>query len=67
MRKEVFGVALIYFELILVLFPLNLKMYYFKNIVVFSMDHPCGALEGAMIQSLYVDWRKAIEMCMVCY
>ena len=30
------------FELILVIFPLNLKMYYFKNIVVFSMDHPCG-------------------------
>ena len=20
----------------------QLKMYYFKNIVVFSMDHPCG-------------------------
>ena len=35
-------ISLIYLELILVIFPLNLKMYYFKNIVVFSMDHPCG-------------------------
>ena len=32
----------IFIELILVIFPLNLKIYYFKNIVVFSMDHPCG-------------------------
>ena len=36
-----FRVALIYLELILVIYPLDLKMYYFKNIVVFSMDHPC--------------------------
>ena len=34
--------SVIYLELIFVIFPLNLKMYYFKNIVVFSMDHPCG-------------------------
>ena len=40
--KRSLGVALIYFELILVIFPLDLKMYYLKNIVVFSMDHPCG-------------------------
>ena len=44
--------------MILVIFPLNLKMYYFKNIVVFSMDHP---LEGALIQSLCVDWRRALR------
>ena len=60
MRKEVFGVALIYLELILVIFPLNLKMYYFKNIVVFFYGSPLWPLEGAMIQSLCVDWRKAL-------
>ena len=42
MQKEVFGVPLIYLELILVIFPLDLEMYYFKNMVVFSMDHHCG-------------------------
>ena len=41
MQKEVFGVALIYLELMLVIFPLDLKMYYFKIIGVFSIDHPC--------------------------
>ena len=40
--KISFGVALIYLELFLVTFSLDLKMYYFKNIAVFSMDHPCG-------------------------
>ena len=40
-RKKI-GVALIYLERILVIFPLNLKMYYFTNVVVFSMDHPCS-------------------------
>ena len=42
LQKGVFGVALIYFELILVISPLDLKMYCIKNSVVFSMDHPCG-------------------------
>ena len=37
----VFGVALIYLEQILIISPLGLKMYYFKNIV-FSIKHLCG-------------------------
>ena len=60
MRKEVFGVALIYLELILVIFPLNLKMYYSKYCCVFY-GSPLWPLEGAMIQSLCVDWRKALR------
>ena len=36
-------------------------MYYFKNIVVFFYGAPSWYLEGTMIQSVCVDWRKALR------
>ena len=41
--------------------PLELKMYYFKNIVVFFYGAPSWHLEGTMVQSVCIDWRKALR------
>ena len=50
MQKGVSRVAFIYLELILVIFlQAKLKIYYFKNLVVFSMDHPCGLLTAFLL------------------
>ena len=46
--------------LILVKSPLELKMYYFKYIVVFFYGAPLCHLERTMVQSVCVDWRKAL-------
>ena len=55
--KGVVRLALIYFMLILVISPLELKMYYFKNGVVFFYGASSWHLEGTMVQSVCVDWR----------
>ena len=52
--KGVVGLALIYFMLILVISPLELRMYYLINIVFFY-GAPSWHLEGTMIQSVCVD------------
>ena len=59
--KGVVGLALIYFMLILVISPLELKMYYFKNIVVIFYGAPSWHLKGTMVQSVCVDWMKALR------
>ena len=59
--KGIVGLALIYFMLILVISPLELKMYYFKNYVVFLYGVFLWYLEGTMVQSVCVDMMKALR------
>ena len=59
--EGVVGLALIYFMLILIISPLELKMYYLKNIVVFFYGAPSWHLEVTMVQSVCADWRKALR------
>ena len=47
--------------LILVISPLELKMYSFKNIIAFFYDASSCHLEGPMVQSVCVDWRNALR------
>ena len=37
--RNIFGIALIFYVLILIISSHDLEMYYFKNIVMFFMDH----------------------------
>ena len=53
--------ALIYLELILVIFPLNLKIVLFQKYCCVFYGLSLWPLEGAMIQSLCMDWRKALR------
>ena len=60
-ERSFFGVALIYFELILVIYPLDLKMYYnYAKYCCIFFGNALWSLKGVMIQLLCVGWRMAL-------